>query len=246
MALSDTDVKAKYNANGSNDTFAIPFDYVATSEVKVYTADETTTPVTETLKTLTTHYTISGGNIVFVTAPADGLKVVVIRVNPLTQTADYIEDGPFAATTHESALDKIVRLVQELNEKVLRAPVARLTTAVRTSPYTLPDPVAGDAIGWNSAATDLENIELPTDANIRAATSSAISAGETSVSVTFSSAMSAATYGLTLCWVNTTDGSPMFQPIVVTTKSTTGFTAKWNTALDTANYSLSYIAMRVG
>jgi len=248
MAISDTDVKAKYSANGSNDTFAIPFDYTNATEVKVYTADESTTPVTETLKTSGTHYNISGSNIVFVAAyiPASGLKVIVIRSNPFTQTADYLESGTFTAETHEEALDKLLRLIQELYEMILRSPIARLSTAVRSSPYTLPDPVAGDAVGWNSAATDLENITLPTEANLRAATTSVISAGETSVAVTFSSAMSASTYGLTLCWVNTTDASPMFQPIVVTTKSTTGFTAKWNSALDTANYSLSYIAMRVG
>lgn len=43
--------------------------------------------------------------------------------------------------------------------------------------------------------------------------------------------------------VNTTDTDPQFQPIEITVRSATGFTAKWNAPTDSANYKLAYVVM---
>src|SRR3954470_16912589 len=85
MTVSQTTLRAIYTGNGSTTTFAIPGAYpgspytLSSDEIQVITRDESVDPPTETVKTLTTHYTISGTNVVFGTAPASGIKVLVWR-----------------------------------------------------------------------------------------------------------------------------------------------------------------------
>jgi len=69
-----------------------------------------------------------------------------------------------------------------------------------------------------------------------------ITNGATSKAVTFSTALASTNYAITATIVNTTDASPMFIPIAITAKSTTGFTATWNVGVDSANYVLSWSA----
>ena len=42
---------------------------------------------------------------------------------------------------------------------------------------------------------------------------------------------------------DSTDASPQFQPVTVTARSSTGFTATWNAPTDSANYKLLYIVL---
>lgn len=127
MSVSDTDVKQVFDADGATTTFAIPFAYIAdegSSFVKVYTYDEDTGEAT--LKTITTHYTLSPNNsnptnVVFVSAPADGLKVLLIRQSSFIQSTEYEDDVPFPAQTHEEALDRLLLMLQEVKEKADRA-----------------------------------------------------------------------------------------------------------------------------
>lgn len=69
-----------------------------------------------------------------------------------------------------------------------------------------------------------------------------VSSGVTTVSVTFSTAVTTS-YVPTCTWMNTTDANPQFQPVVITAFSTTGFTATWNVPTDSANYVLNWIVM---
>jgi hypothetical protein len=70
-----------------------------------------------------------------------------------------------------------------------------------------------------------------------------LSLSDASKVITFSTAFPDTNYQVIAQLVNTTDTNPQFQPITITAKSTTGFTAKWPVGVDSANYSLSYIAM---
>jgi|ERR1051325_8205083 hypothetical protein len=70
-----------------------------------------------------------------------------------------------------------------------------------------------------------------------------ISSASTSQAVTFSSTLGTTNYGLVVNMKNTTDANPQFQPVTITAKSATGFTATWNAATDSANYSLEYVAV---
>jgi hypothetical protein len=118
MSLSNTVVAQTYNGNGSLDTFAIPFTYFDSTQVKVYLIDTTTNPDTETLQTITSDYTIVGSNVVMVTPPSATEQLRVERVTPLTQIIDYITNGPFPAESHEQGLDRIVMMIQELDRRI--------------------------------------------------------------------------------------------------------------------------------
>ena len=144
MTVSSTNNKASYSANGSTTTFAYNFKITAASELKVFIRSAAGT---ETLKTLTTHYTITnvgvagGGNVVFVTSPSDhtpanGETVVIQRVVPLTQATDYVENDPFPAATHEAALDKLTFVAQQLQEELNRTIKLSVTNTMTSTEFT--------------------------------------------------------------------------------------------------------------
>jgi len=116
MTVSSTTLKNSYTASSSQTTFAYAFKIFADADLKVY--------VNGTLKTLTTHYTVTnagvtaGGNVVFGTGLTSGDKVVIQRDLTLTQATDYVENDPFPADSHETALDRLTFIVQQLNDGV--------------------------------------------------------------------------------------------------------------------------------
>ena len=83
MTISSTTVKNSYSGNGTLDTFNYTFRIFADSDLQVIIRDAS---ATETVKTLTTHYTVtgagstSGGTIVFTAGNIPtATETVVIR-----------------------------------------------------------------------------------------------------------------------------------------------------------------------
>lgn len=155
MTISSETVKQVFTGNGVTTSFAIPFTYSTSSEVKVYLRDEGVTPATETLKTITTHYTISGGNVVMITAPAADEKLIIIRDTTNSQVFDPLSSAQLDGDSLELQLDKIVRMTQDNQEALTRAPLFPKGAGV--SGIAFPEPVADDFIKWNAAGTALEN-----------------------------------------------------------------------------------------
>lgn len=187
MSLTDTDVKAKYNANGVTDTFAIPFDEMDdySDEVEVYTVDESDIDnVVETLKAETTDFTFSGTNVVFVSAPASGLKVLIRKKAALIQNSfEGDSNGPYPAVEAEAQYDRIVAMIQVLNEKIQRALKWRKSIATASVDPELPD--AGDAdelIAWNATGTGLKNAGVSATEVLAAADAAAQSASDAAAS----------------------------------------------------------------
>ena len=118
MTVSSTTTKVAYTGNNVTTVFAYTFKIFAEAEIKVY--------VDNVLKSLTTHYTLSGvdsasgGNVTFTTGntPGTGAKVVFVRSIARTQVVDYVENDTFPAETHEAALDKLTFIVQELDNSL--------------------------------------------------------------------------------------------------------------------------------
>lgn len=159
MSVSDTDVKAIYTGDAVTTTFAIPFAFQANSEIQVYLRDETVpAAVTETLKTITTHYTLTGGppvtNVEMITAPTATQKLMVRRQVALTQSLDLSPTGVLSPVALETAYDKLCLLVQQLDEKIKRAIKLPITTANGEEDF--PEAGADDIIKWNAAGTALE------------------------------------------------------------------------------------------
>lgn len=114
MTVSTTTNKVAYIGNGVATTFAIPFPFLEREHLKVY-------QLLNDVQTERTDWTVSGGNMVFETAPADGAQIVIIRKVPLTQETDYRENEILPAETLERNFDKLTMQVQQLKEQADRA-----------------------------------------------------------------------------------------------------------------------------
>lgn len=156
MTVSTTTGRATpYTGNGVTTSFPVTFEFNDDSDIKVY--------VDDTLKTLTTHYTVTGGDgetgtVTFSTAPVTGASVVIFDDPPMTQEVDYTANDPFPAETHEGALDKLTRLVRRVSSQVDRSVHLPDSNSTVTS-TELPEPTALNVIGWNAAADELVNYD---------------------------------------------------------------------------------------
>ena len=141
MTVSTTSNKVSFSANGSTTVFAYNFKIFADADLTVIirAADGT-----ETTKTLTTHYTVSGagsasgGNVTFTSGntPANGETVVIARQLTKTQGTDYVANDPFPAESHEDALDRLTFITQELQEEVDRSIKASVTNTISGAEFT--------------------------------------------------------------------------------------------------------------
>ena len=138
MTISSTTVKNSYSGDGSQTTFVYGYKIFADSDIKVIIRSATGT---ETVKTITTHYTVtgagssSGGNVVFTSGniPTNTETVVLIRDVPQTQAIDYIANDPFPAETHEEGLDRATMTTQQVQEELDRAiKISRTNTMTST------------------------------------------------------------------------------------------------------------------
>jgi len=126
MTISSTTVKNSYSGDGSTDTFNYTFKIFADTDLQVIIRSST---ATETVKTLTTHYTVtgagnaSGGTVVFTSGniPTATETVVIRRAVPQTQAIDYIANDPFPAESHEEGLDRAMMTLQQVQEEVDRS-----------------------------------------------------------------------------------------------------------------------------
>ena len=140
MTVSSSVNRASYSGNGSLTTFAYGF--------KVFDQDDLTVILrasngTETVQTITTDYTVtgvgdvSGGNVVFVTAPASGVTVVILREMDLEQGLDLVPNDPFPAQSLENSLDKLTFMVQQHSEELGRTIKASRTNVISGSEFTI-------------------------------------------------------------------------------------------------------------
>lgn len=105
----------------------------------------------------------------------------------------------------------------------------------------VPAPAAGDAAAGKFLKAD-GSWAAPTASVTYRAGTAALTSGDTTKAVTFSSALASTSYRLAVMLVNTVDGSVQYVPITITAKSTTGFTASWPAGVDSSNYALDYTA----
>ncbi len=162
MSVSDVDMRQRFTGDGATTDFAIPFDINATAsdEVQVYTVDESVSPAVETLKVITTHYTIVTSDTIvrFGTAPATGIIVLIIRKIALTQTLNLSATGAVPMEDIETAFDRSTSQIQFLREKIDRALKFRISST--NQDIEVPDISAGTYLKWNSGGTALENASV--------------------------------------------------------------------------------------
>jgi hypothetical protein len=147
MAVSTAYAPLVYNGNGATVAFSVTFPFF-TGTLLVTAVDSTGV---ETVKTISTHYTVSGGTdanglpatgtVTMLTAPATGSQLRIERVTPKTQATSYTNNDAFPAKSTEAAFDKLLLIAQEVTAGI-------------------PDEITGDVLQLNSAgATDFWDAE---------------------------------------------------------------------------------------
>lgn len=142
--------------NGVTTVFPYSFRILAEADLRV--------SVDDVVKTLTTHYTVSGvgdssgGNVTFLTAPTNGADVVIERARAYTRTTDYQRNGSFDEQTVDADFDAAIMLIQQLREITRRIP--QLAAGTTLLDLALPSPGASEYLRWNAAGTALETVDL--------------------------------------------------------------------------------------
>jgi hypothetical protein len=140
MTVSSSTSRVQFNGNGSTTVFAYSF--------KIFDQDDLTVIVrsatgTETVKTITTHYTVSGvgnaggGNVTMLTAPASGETLTILREQDLVQELNLVENDPFPSQSLEDALDKLTFIVQQHDEELARTIKASRTNTITSTEFTV-------------------------------------------------------------------------------------------------------------
>jgi hypothetical protein len=141
MTISTTTIKNSYSGNSSTDVFAYTFKITSNSEMQVIIRSSAGV---ETVKSLSTHYNVSGagnssgGNVTFTSGniPATGETVILRRDTTQTQGMDLIDNDPMSADTIETAHDKSMALIQELQEEVDRSFKVSRTNTISSAEFT--------------------------------------------------------------------------------------------------------------
>ena len=134
--LADNTPRVSYAvAEGVTQTsFTVSFEFFDDADLNVY--------IDGTLKTLTTDYTLTGGDgstgtiTMSVTGAAGGSTVVITRDIDLKRTTDFPASGAFQVGSLNTELDKLVAIAADLNDLATRSIV--LPDSDATSTLTLP------------------------------------------------------------------------------------------------------------
>ncbi len=144
MAVSTTTTSVAYTGNGSTTSFAVTFPFQGTgANAELQVVERVIATGAETVKTYTTHYTVTGGSgstgtVVAASAPASTVQWHIRRTTTRTQTVDYTPNDPFPADTHELALDRLAMGNQEIQEELNRSfKVALTDSAIGTVPNSV-------------------------------------------------------------------------------------------------------------
>ena len=115
-------------------TFTVSFEFFADGDLNVY--------VDDTLKTLTTDYTVTGGDgatgtvTMSVTGATGGSTVVITRDIDLERTTDFPASGAFQVNSLNTELDKIIAMLADIDDAAQRALI--LPDSDPTASITLP------------------------------------------------------------------------------------------------------------
>lgn len=162
MTVTTTTSRVEYSGDGSTTQFAVPFYFLQDDDLVVYK--------NETLQTIITHYSVSGagnssgGTITFGSAPASTDTVIIFLDAEITQSVDYINNDPFPAETHETALDRLT-MVALRNRDLLDRALVLPDSETNVPDMTIPSlPVRANKVFYWGASGE------PATANLSAET----------------------------------------------------------------------------
>ena len=158
MTISSTINRTSTAGDGSATAFSFPYLFFADDDLNVILVVDSTG--VETVKTITTHYTVAGagnaagGTVTMGSAPASGETLVIIRKEQFTQGLDLVENDPFPSDLVEQQFDSLTMLTQQMNTEISRS--FKLSDGDTTgADTTLSTPVANAFIQWDSTGLAL-------------------------------------------------------------------------------------------
>lgn len=191
-------------ANGVTTVFPYTFKIIDDGDIEVR--------VDGALQTLSTHYTVSGvgdnagGNVTFLSAPANGAIVARRRNMALVREVDYQYQGNLPAAVLNPDQDAPVLMVQQMQEQISRS--ARGPAGESWDEL----PVASDRLDYFlafDATTGLPELSTVTQTQVASAVAAAYAAGATADAVTFlqagTGAVSRSVQSKLREWVSITD-----------------------------------------
>lgn len=162
MTVNTTNITSgPYTGNGVTTIFSYTFRIETKNQLRVFETDATGV---ETELTVDTDYTVdgigndAGGTITRVAGALPTGYTWYIRSNYLqTQLTSFISQGAFFPRVHESAMDKLTFLIQQINDQIGRS--FKFSDSYSGSASAeLPVPTPLNYVRWNNAGTALENV----------------------------------------------------------------------------------------
>jgi len=147
MTVSSSTAKVSYSGNGATQAFAVPFYFLADSQLLVILRASTGAETTQVLGvnyTVTDAGVLTGGTVTMTVAPPTGSTLVIVRNVPLTQETDLQPNDRLPAETLEQSIDKLTMITQQLDEESARSLKFPVSDASAFDP-TLP--VSSDRAG---------------------------------------------------------------------------------------------------
>lgn len=156
MPIGATAPLVTYTGNGVSTVFAYTF--------KIFAATDLMVTVGGVTKALTTDYSVSpigeSGNVTFVVAPANGAAIVISGNLPYSRVVDYAENGDLLAQTVDDDFDSTIAKIKQVKVIIDRAPLVPLGSALSGTLVLTPE--ASKFLRWNTAASQIENVDIVT------------------------------------------------------------------------------------
>ena len=153
MTLSASDSVNRYTAAADQTAFAYTFKILDEADIEV-SVDGV---VQGSGYTVSNVGNANGGNVTFSTGRTAGEVVALRRSVTFSQTVNLATQGSLDTDTlEESGLDRIVMMIQQLNEVDARSFKVPVNSAVSGSSLEV-SPSGSQLVGWNSAGTALTN-----------------------------------------------------------------------------------------
>lgn len=164
MTIEAAASEQSYACDGVTTTFAIPFPFDTSGDLKVILTDSGGTAAV-----LSSGYSVAGGGgstgtITTTTAYAAGNTLTVLDDPARTQTADYTDNDSFPADVHEAALDRNTRLAKRLYQLIKQCLRVSDGDPQRDSGMTLPTVASrkGKFLRFNSTTGAIEVADVST------------------------------------------------------------------------------------
>lgn len=155
--MSVVDVSARKDYTGDGGTTVFPFDWYIAEKAHLEVLANGVTLLLDSNYTVTGAGALAGGSVTILPAPAAGVKILLLRLQPVAQTSRYQQNEDLPSARIELDFDKAVMGLQQMRETLRRA--AKFTKQSLLSEPVLPDGEVGKLLEWLTTTT-LRNVTV--------------------------------------------------------------------------------------